>query len=286
MVMRTYYPPPPRQAQAPAADRIYGDSTPVRHGYTVAAVARLAHASVYRAARSIDRAEDQRSVALCAIIHELHAHDCDPGAVVLMKSAQRAVQNFTQRELSNEGYDHFRARPLKGFVRYWRPGASAPFDERVTERVAIPQILGALTQRQYEVVQALVECGGDQKTAAVLLGVAPNTISNHLRRIRAEFLGLWFEHETPPTVDWSRTTFVYSEPQRSHRAEIARRSVLVREERLGRPRLTAEQCEQIRERHRAGEPQRAIAAGIGKSRVTVANVLSGKYIPSDIEVAA
>jgi DNA-binding CsgD family transcriptional regulator len=119
---------------------------------------------------------------------------------------------------------------MKGFVRYWRPGSVATFDERITERIAVHQIAAALTERQKQILEALVICGNDQKAAAVMLGTKPNTIANHLRRVRASFLDLWFEHETPPRIDWSRTTFAYSPDALEARRELARRTVRKREE--------------------------------------------------------
>ncbi len=208
-------------------DRIYKDPTPIAHGYTVAAVARIAHASVYGGAPT----EDEHATAVCAIIYELHQHNCDPGFDILRAAAHREVENLKHRDWSNGGYDYHTQAPMKGYVRYWRPGSTATFDERITERLAVHQIAGALTDRQKQILKALVICGNDQKTAAVMLGLTPNSVASHLRRIRPVFLDLWFEHETPPQIDWSRTTWAYSPEALKARREIARQSVQKREER-------------------------------------------------------
>lgn len=208
------------------ADRIYKDPTYVAHGYTVAAIARIAHASVYGGAPT----EDEHSTAVCAIISELRQHHCDPGLAALMATARREVQNLKHRDWSNDGYDYRARAPMKGYVRYWRPGLASPFDERITERIAVHQIAATLTDRQKQILEALVICGNDQKTAAMMLGTKPNAIANHLRRIRGSFLGLWFEHETPPRIDWSHTTFTYSPEALEARRELARRMVRNREE--------------------------------------------------------
>lgn len=208
------------------SDSIYKDNTPVLHGYTVAAVARIAHASVYGGAPT----EDEHATAVCAVINELHQHDCDPGVGTLLAAGRREVENLKHREWSSGGYDYHAKAPMKGYVRYWRPGSVATFDERITERIAVRQIAAVLTPRQKQILEALVICSNDQKTAAVMLGTKPNAIANHLRRVRAAFLDLWFEHETPPRIDWSRTTFVYSPEALEARREMARRMVQDREE--------------------------------------------------------
>lgn len=206
---------------------LYKDRTPVLHGYTVAAIARIAHVSVYGGAPT----EDEHATAVCAIINELHQHNCDPGFDTLLASARREVQNLNHRDWSNGGYDYHAKAPMKGYVRYWQPGSTATFDERITERITVHQIAAALTDRQRQILRALVACGNDQKIAAVMLGLKPNSIASHLRRIRADFLDLWFEHETPPRIDFSHTTFAYSPEALEARRETARRTVQAREER-------------------------------------------------------
>jgi DNA-binding CsgD family transcriptional regulator len=207
-------------------DRIYKDLTPIAHGYTVAAVARIAHASVYGGAPT----EDEHATAVCAIITELYRYDCDPGFDILRAAAHREAENLKHRDWSNGGYDYRTQAPMKGYVRYWRPGSVATFDERITEQLAVHQIAGALTDRQKQVLKALVICGNDQKTAAVMLGLTPNSVASHLRRIRPVFLSLWFEHETPPQTDWSHTTFNYSPEALEARREVTRRMVRERQE--------------------------------------------------------
>lgn len=206
--------------------KIYEDDALVLHGYTVAAVVRIAYSSIYGNAPT----EDEHATALCAIINELHRYDHDPGLNVLLAAGRREAQNLNHRDWSNGGYDYHAKAPLKGYVRYWRPGSVAPLDERIIERIAVGQIAGVLTERQRQILQALLVCGNDQKVAAAMLGIKPNTVASHLRQIRAAFLYLWFEHETPPRIDFSRTTFSYSPEALEARRETARRVVRDREE--------------------------------------------------------
>jgi hypothetical protein len=225
-------------ARPPGMIRIYEDPTPIIHGYTVAAASRIAYVAAegWRRTSTAGDLEERRSVALCAIITELHRHDCDPGISVLMNAAQAAVQREQDRDWSNRGVN---TNPWKydrthqtGFQRYWRSGAGTPMDEAVAERIGCRQILAALSDRQQETLHALAVCDGDPKTAALLLGIRANSVAGNLRNARTAFLALWHEHETPPAINWRRgRTNTYSPEAAAARPEIARRAVRIREER-------------------------------------------------------
>lgn len=217
--------------------RIYEDPTPIAHGYTVAAASRIAYVAAEGWRHTITGdLEERRSVALCAIITELHRHNVDPGISVLMNAAQAAVQREQDRDWSNRGVN---TNPWKydrtyqvGFQRYWRTGGRTPMDEAVAERIGCRQILAAMSERQQETLHALAVCDNDPKAAALLLGIKPNGVTSNLRNARAAFLELWHEHETPPAINWRRgRTNTYSAEAAAARPEIARRAVRIREER-------------------------------------------------------
>lgn len=217
--------------------RIYEDPTPIAHGYTVAAASRIAYIAAEGWRRTITGdLEERRSIALCAIITELHRHDSDPGISVLMNAAQAAVQHEQDRDWSNRGIN---TNPWKydrvyqvGFQRYWRDGARTPMDEAIAERIGCRQILASMSERQQETLHALAVCDSDPKAAALLLGIKPNGVTSNLRNARAAFLALWHEHETPPAINWRRgRTNTYSAEAAAKRPEIARRAVRIREER-------------------------------------------------------
>jgi hypothetical protein len=211
---------------------IYDDQTPVRHGYTVADVSRMAWAAIRSAAqRGAHDLDEKRSIAIAAIIEELHAHECDPGGNVLMHAGERAMENATQRNWANWGYNSKTKQFQAGFQPYWRPGAGTPLDEAVAERIAVHQILATLTDRQQEVVRTLVAVG-DRRAAAAQLGIDPTTVSAILGNARRAFSVLWHEHETPRPIDYrAGRSNPYSPEAAAARPEIARRAVRVREER-------------------------------------------------------
>lgn len=243
--MLTYYPSPePEPREEPPPPRrtgAYDDTTPVRHGYTVADLSRIAGTCIRSAARrGVRDLDDKRAAAMCALIEHLHEGDCDPGSSALLRTAENAISNASDRYWANQGLNANTHEPQKGFPRFWNAGAPALLDERVTERVAVYQILAALPQRQDETIRALAECDGDPKAAALLLGLTPAGIAGNRRNAREAFLALWHEHETPPQINWRRgRTNTYSEQAAAERPEIARRAVRVREARRAAAREAA-----------------------------------------------
>lgn len=227
-------------APRPLRRGVYEDSTAVRHGYSVADLSRIAGVCVRAAARrGVRDLDEKRSAAMCALVGELHRHDCDPGSSVLLRAAETAISRTLDREWANWGYNAATREPQKGFHPYWHHVAGTPMDEAVAERVAVHQILAALTDRQRQVVHALAETG-DRRATAQLLGIDPTTVSAVLGNARRAFMALWLEGETPPAKDYrAGRVNRYSEQAAAERPEIARRAVRVREQRRAAAREAA-----------------------------------------------
>jgi len=218
-------------------ESVYRDLTPIAHGYTVASAARIAYTGAQAASRwpGVDQ-EERHAVALCAVVAELRTADGDPGTLRLIRAAQSAVTRECNRDMSSRGRN---ANPWKynrthqaGYARYAVSGAATPLDEFVTDSIACRQILATLTSRQREVLCALAACDGDPKTASLLVGVQPTTVSAILRNVRDAFVPLWHEHETPQATNWCRgRTSTYSPAAAAARHEIAQRSAQTRKQR-------------------------------------------------------
>ncbi len=234
--------PPPDAERAPRPLRkgAYDQETPIRHGYTVADLSRIAAFAVRAAARRGMRdLDEKRSAAMCALIETLHAHECDPGSSVLIRAAEDAISRESDRFWSNWGYNATTKERQKGFPRYWHRVPGTPLDEAVTERVAVLQALAALTDRQQQVVHTLAETG-DRRATALALGVDPTTISAVLGNARRAFMALWLEGETPRAKDYRiGRANPYSAEAAAARPEIARRAVRVREARRAAAREAA-----------------------------------------------
>jgi len=231
---------PEPEPRTPLRQGTYDDTTEVRHGYTVADLSRIAGIAVRAAARrGIRDLDDKHSAAMCALVEELHACACDPGSSALLRAAETAISNSSDRYWANWGYNATTRELQKGFPRYWRPASGTPLDEAVAERVAVHQILAALTERQQQVVHTLAELG-DRRAAAAVLGVDPTTVSAVLGNARRAFMALWHEGETPRPVDYrAGRSNPYSEAAAAARPEIARRAVRIREERRAAAREAA-----------------------------------------------
>jgi hypothetical protein len=234
---------PPREEQPaprPLRKGVYDQGTPVRHGYSVADLSRIASFVVRDAARRGMRdLDEKRSAAMCALIETLHAHECDPGSSVLIRAAEDAISRESDRFWSNLGYNSKTKEHQKGFPRYWHHVPATPLDEAVAERVAVLQILAALTDRQQQVVHTLAETG-DRRATALALGVDPTTISAVLGNARRAFMALWLEGETPQVKDYrAGRANPYSAEAAAARPEIARRAVRVREQRRAAAREAA-----------------------------------------------
>lgn len=218
----------------------YDDPTPVRHGYTVTDLSRLAGVCIrVGARRGIANLDEMRSVATCALIEELHRHDHDPGATVLLRAAEDAITREKDRNWSNWGYNSRTHEQQKGFPVYWYEGAGTPLDEKVTERVAVHQVVATLTDRQREVLHHMADLG-DRRAVALLLGVDPTTVSAVLGNARRAVAALWHEGETPRPVDFRAGRLnPYSPEAAAARPEIARRAVRIREQRRAEAREQA-----------------------------------------------
>jgi DNA-binding CsgD family transcriptional regulator len=85
---------------------------------------------------------------------------------------------------------------LPSFERYWTGTARTSHEDRVTERIALHQIIPLLTSRQTEVVHALAATD-NYRAAAELLDMNPRTFNVTIRHARQRFLAAWHQGETP-----------------------------------------------------------------------------------------
>ena len=272
MTTLTYYPPPATEDSAPAPRRAgaYGDVTPVRHGYTVRDIDRIAATGVARNynwyAGDIDERHD---AARLAVIEHLYATDSAPDRNDLIGAAALADGRYVNDSRSTHGIGVREHGGGTGFNRYWHSSAPHPsHEERIVERIAAAQILPLLTAKQLEAVLALAQTG-DYQASQDMLGLTQATLSARIQAARRKFNAAWHEHETPRRIA-------------RHDRRLASRTGL---DSTGRPRLNAAQLEEIRERRFAGEDVRAIAATYGVNRATIYNLLSGKSKPAPTEGA-
>lgn len=184
------------------------------HGWGLAALQSLAAAVVARHRHWWPAGDitDQHGAAWDGIIGQLLSSEEPPSRQDLAAAGLRALSAHVRREISHQGGGSHNGIPNAGarFTAFWdwhaRP-APDPQDG-VTERLAIAQILPALTPRQQQALTALAACE-DYQAAAAAMGISVGTFEVHIRRARAAFRVLWHEGEMP-SRQWRKDKRVFS----------------------------------------------------------------------------
>ena len=154
----------------------------------------------------------QHAAAWDGITEHLLTAEAKPSPADLRAAALRSLAHSSRRDISHQGGGAHGDVANAGakFASYWewhsRP-ASDP-QERVTERIAVPQILATLPPRQREALHALA-AWEDYQLAAQAMGCSTGTFEVHIKRARAAFRVLWHEGETP-SRQWRKDKRVYS----------------------------------------------------------------------------
>lgn len=160
----------------------------------------------------------QHAAAWDGITEHLLTSDEPPSRQAMAAAGLRALSAYVRREISHQGGGSHNGIANAGakFASYWEwHSAPAPDpQERVCDRLAVTQILPALTPRQREALLALA-AWEDYQLAAAAMGCTTGTFEVHIKRARQAFRALWHEGETP-SRQWRKDKRVYS---RSFREE-------------------------------------------------------------------
>lgn len=197
----TYYAPDAGERPGPVLE----PRTDALWGYSVADLDRLAYYAVKGHLHwwtGGDRG-DQKQAAWEGITDLLLAAEERPSENDLVWAGTRAIGVQVRGERRHRGVPHDASATGEKFDLYWAHHArAAPSpEEGVTDRIAVPQILAALTRRQMEAVNALAAYG-DYQAAADAMGADYKLFHRHLSDARARFRRLWHEGETPPAGMW------------------------------------------------------------------------------------
>jgi hypothetical protein len=183
--------------------------TELLHGYTLADLQRCARIAATSAGMFASDAADRYEVALSGIAEYLYSAEHPPREHQLVSAGRETIWEEAKATLRHCGYTTPNQRATHGsgtaprFTAYW-DAVSAPADsheERLVERVALAQIMPALTPRQREIVGALAAFDG-YRAAADALAMQYKTYAGYLAEARRRFLRLWHEGETPSRM-WS-----------------------------------------------------------------------------------
>ncbi len=177
----------------------------LRFGYTLDDLQRIARRAAINtralAGDFHDRYQEAFSAtaeALYAAEHWLPEHDLFYAAQNILLHYANKSRNFYGRAwIDGWGYGGLASAPR--FAQYWGGFAQTvpSHESRVVERMAVTQILPALSPRQRQVIDALAVTDGDLDAAAKLLGLSYSLVTVHAANARRAAAALWLEGETP-----------------------------------------------------------------------------------------
>lgn len=180
--------------------------TELRHGYTLADLHGLARLAVHTAGTMASNWHDRYDTAWSAVAEHLYAAEHWPPRHDLVRAGQLAIYRTVTDDRHHHGYyKHKTVGAAAGscsspaFRTYWADwitNVAQPADRALIERVALAQILPALTPTQREAIAALA-AHDDYRAAADALGMTYATFKSHIARGRNRFLALWHEGERP-----------------------------------------------------------------------------------------
>ena len=174
----------------------------VRHGYTLADLTGIARGAAGANKWLVSDFMVRFEAAWDAITEELLTSDEAPTPQELARIGKGAV---SRQLLKDHCHTYGIAdRDLTAgigsapkFAAYWFEPPRTPPDEAVCERVALGQVLAALSPRSRQVLVTLA-AAGDYRPAAELLGIPYSSFNAYMSIARREWNALWLAPETPP----------------------------------------------------------------------------------------
>lgn len=174
---------------------------PLVHGYTLAKIDEAAWAAVRM--KGNVRVKDPRDfydAAWHAIVELLYTQEEPPTYFDLVNTGKLAIQHEINTEFHHSGIDNKTGQAGPNIGKYWAPVVGPQregFAERVVDRLAIPQILGYLTDVEYEVLSATIQ-HESQTLAAAALGMSRWNVQKYMASARARFAAAWFDPDHAP----------------------------------------------------------------------------------------
>jgi hypothetical protein len=142
--------------------------------------------------------DDLHAAAWHGIVEHLCTTEEPPSRRDLLEAGRQALADDVKATMRHHGARRDGTNNGQKYAVYWEwAGRAVPSPEPgIVERLALAQILTALTPRQQEAFTALA-AAGDYPEAARLLDIADQTFRSLLGRARGAFRQLWHEGEAP-----------------------------------------------------------------------------------------
>jgi hypothetical protein len=198
---------------SPSSDYIYG--------YTITQIQELAQRAARLSRSRILPFQDRYELACSGMMEYLTACITPPCVDEVFFAGRKAIDRESTLYFRGHGIDSQKYTGAN-FYRYWTRPKDTPLDEMVIERIAVRQILSALTPEQREVILALAEHGTEQAGAGHL-GITPQAFNGRLARARRILYRQWVEPETP-RKKWGRDDSRQVKKNLSARFHIRRRA--------------------------------------------------------------
>jgi DNA-directed RNA polymerase specialized sigma24 family protein len=190
----------------------------LRHGYTLADLHRLARASASSNRTTAADYRDLIDTAWDAITELLFTATDPPTEHDLLTEGKAAIWRLVKDHRQTYGYRDRQwdagLASAPNFVKFWHTPQDHGPEEPVVERLAVPQILSALAERERAVLVAVAAARDDYCLAAKALGWSEKLVHYWLGRARRRCADLWHQGEIPHR---QRGTL----NRRRHRGEVA-----------------------------------------------------------------
>lgn len=239
----------------------------IRHGYALADIERLTR-TAFASSRwhSAADSDERYAVMWHAIVEYVLTADEAPARGDLLHAAITAVDIYVRAEMHHHGWDSNNfstgAGGMNRFQVFWRGVDREPFEDRITDRIAMTQIWPRVPAHHREVLRVLAATD-DHDVTAKALGLTQGGYASRLRKARASVRVLWHEGETPRRMPPDRRVFSQAGTDN-----------------FGRKRLTVSQVAELSARRHSGESVNALAAEVGYTRGALTMLLTGKRRPA------
>lgn len=176
------------------------ETATLAHGYTMAEINRIAGVVVSKDhySRPLDY-DDRIACAWHAVVEALYTAERPPvfGELYVAGLQALSAEMSKYRQLHGVAKEGLAPR----FQVYWRPThveRTDGFSDRLVEKMALHDVLGLLTDRQYEAVSTLAAFDNDRRAAADALGIKYDAFNMRINDARKRINAVWYDGETPP----------------------------------------------------------------------------------------